>query len=152
MIPAHCIRGRCCWYGSRGWTFQLISHYTLLLCNRWQHCGSLTERCLTWKCVWRKGVSLNSSMWKKYHPLTFTDARWMFIETKTVDVSTPRLWVVRQQWQQQQWSPPLAQIFTSMACRLEGSLLMKIIESFELEESLKGHQVNSPAIKRDTYN
>ena len=33
-------------------------------------------------CIWSKGVSLNSSMWKKLHPLTFINACWMFIETK----------------------------------------------------------------------
>ena len=27
--------------------------------------GSLTEWCLIWKCVWSKGVSLNSSIWGK---------------------------------------------------------------------------------------
>ena len=29
-----------------------------------------------------KSVKLNSSMWKKWHPLTFTDACWTFMETK----------------------------------------------------------------------
>ena len=65
-----------------------------------------------------KSVKLNSSMWKKWHPLTFTDACWTFMETK--------------QWMWAQWgvgvhfssgdsdsgSPPLLQIFTSPACRL----------------------------------
>ena len=38
--------------------------------------------------IWRgnlheaKGVTLNSSTKKKMHPLTFTDACWMFMETK----------------------------------------------------------------------
>ena len=43
---------------------------------------SLIEWCLTWKCVWSKNGLLNSSMWKKWHPLTFIDAFWTFLETK----------------------------------------------------------------------
>ena len=39
----------------------------LLLCDRWQQRGSLTEWCLTWKCVWSKYVSLNSPMQKRLH-------------------------------------------------------------------------------------
>jgi len=34
------------------------------------------------KSVWSKDVSLNSFMQKKWYPLTFTDAYWMFMETK----------------------------------------------------------------------
>ena len=44
-------RGGCWWHGSRGWTFSPISHYTLLPCNSWQQSGSVTQRCLTWKCT-----------------------------------------------------------------------------------------------------
>jgi len=47
----------------------------------WQQRGSLTKWCLTWKRIGNKWVSLNSSMHKKWHPLTFTDACWMLIET-----------------------------------------------------------------------
>ena len=49
----------------------------LLLWDRLQQSSSLT-----WKCIWSKGASLNSFMWKKWQPLTFTDACWMFTETK----------------------------------------------------------------------
>ena len=66
-------RGRWWWYGSRDWTFPPISHYILLPWERWQQRDSLTEWCLTWNCVWSKGVSLNSSMQKKWHTLTFVD-------------------------------------------------------------------------------
>jgi len=65
MMLAHDIRGGCWWDDSRGWIFLPISHYILLLCSKWQMRDSLTEWHLMWKCVWRKGVSLNSSMPKK---------------------------------------------------------------------------------------
>lgn len=41
---------------------------------RWQQRSSLTQWCLTRKCVCSKGVGLNSFMWKKLHPLSTTDA------------------------------------------------------------------------------
>ena len=49
---------------------------------RWQQRGTPTEWCLTWECIWSKGVELNFSMWKDLQPLTFTDACWMFMDTK----------------------------------------------------------------------
>ena len=83
MMLAHDIRGGCWWDDSRGWIFLPISHYILLLCSKWQMRDSLTEWHLMWKCVWRKGVSLNSSMPKKKRcPLKFFDACWTFVETK----------------------------------------------------------------------
>ena len=36
--------------------------------DRWQQRRSLTKWCLTWKCIWRKVVSLNSSIQKKIAP------------------------------------------------------------------------------------
>ena len=78
---AHGIRGRFWWYGSRDWTFLLIFHCTLLLCGRWQQTGSLTEWCLRWECTWIKAVSLNSSVWKKWHPVTFSKHWWAFLDT-----------------------------------------------------------------------
>jgi len=78
MMLAHDI----IWYGSRSWTFPLIFRYILLLCDRWQQRGSLTEWHLTWKCMWNKGVSLNPSMWKKMHLLSFSTTYWTFVETK----------------------------------------------------------------------
>ena len=75
--------GRDWWYGSGGWTFLPIFPYILLLCNSWQQRGSLTKWCLSWKCIWSKAVELNSSVWKKWHPLTFIDTWWMFMETKS---------------------------------------------------------------------
>ena len=77
----HDIRGEW-WYGSRGWTFLTLLCYMLLPCDRWQQRGSLTEWHLTWKCMWSKGVALNSSMWKKWHPLTVLDTCWTFTMTK----------------------------------------------------------------------
>lgn len=41
--------------------------------------GSLTNGCLTWKLVRSKDVSLNSSVWKMWHPLTFIAACWLSI-------------------------------------------------------------------------
>ena len=85
-----CSESNCWWYGSRGWTFPPVFYYILLPRDRRQQRSSLTEWRLMWKCVWNKGVELNSSMQKKLHPLTFIDARWMFMETK--------------QWVWAQWS------------------------------------------------
>jgi len=81
MMLAYSIRGGCSWYGSRGWTFLLIFHSILLLCDRWQQRGDVTKLCLTWKYMWSKDVSFNFSMQKKMHPLTFTDAYWTLMET-----------------------------------------------------------------------
>ena len=79
---AHSVRGRCWSYSSRGWTFLPIFQYILLLCDRWQQRGSLTQWHLTWKCRWSNSVEINSSLWKKWHPLAFIDAFGMFMETK----------------------------------------------------------------------
>jgi len=49
--------------------------YSILLpCDRGQQRGIPTKWCLPGKCGLGKGVPLNSSMWKKQHPLTFIDA------------------------------------------------------------------------------
>ena len=71
IMLAHNFKSRCWWYGSKQWTFSIIFHYILLQCDRWQQRGSPTKWHLTWKCIWSKGVSLNSSTWKKLHPLNF---------------------------------------------------------------------------------
>ena len=89
IMLAHDVTGRCWLYGSRDQTFQLMFHYILLLCDRWQQKGSLSKRCVIWKSVQSKGMSLNSSTRKQFHPLTLTDTFWMFIETK--------------QWMRAQW-------------------------------------------------
>jgi len=88
------------WCGRRGWTFSLISLYLLLLCNWWQTRGSLTKWCLMWNCVWHLGVSLNSSILKKWHPLTSIGACWMFAETKHWIWAQWGVGVAFQQWQQ----------------------------------------------------
>ena len=69
-------------------------HYILLLCDRWQQGGSLTKWCLTWKCLWSKGVSLNFSVWEK---MALTDIHRCLLNVyrdQTVDVSTVRQWMV----------------------------------------------------------
>ena len=73
---------KCWWYCSGGWRFLQIFCCILLLCDRWQKGGILTAWCLTRKSIWSKGVSLNSSMQKNWHPLTFTDASWASMETR----------------------------------------------------------------------
>jgi len=69
----HGVKSEYCQYGSRSRISSLIFRYILVLCHRWQQRGSLTEWCLTWKCVWSKGVELNSSTWNKLHCLTLND-------------------------------------------------------------------------------
>ena len=73
-----------------------------LLCNRWQQRGTLTKWLLTKKCIWSKGVSLNFSICKKkWHPLTFIDVCWVFMETKEWLLAQ---WGDRfQQWWERQW-------------------------------------------------
>ena len=78
----HNIRGGCWKYGTRPWTFPPIFCYILLLCDRRQQRSSLTVWHLTWMCIWSKGVELNSSTQKKWHPLSFIDPCWIFMETK----------------------------------------------------------------------
>ena len=102
IMLAHDVSSGWWWYGSRGWTFPPIFHSILLPCDRWQQRRRLTVWSLTWECRWSKDVSLNSSTWKKLHPLTFTDAYWTFMETKQW-ISTVRHDGVFQQWQQWQW-------------------------------------------------
>ena len=82
IMLAHDARGRCWYYCSRGWAFPPVLHYILLLCDRWQQRNSLTNWHLTWKWVWSKSMSLKSSMWEKWHLLTFPDTCWTFKETK----------------------------------------------------------------------
>ena len=103
----------CWWYGTRAWTFPQIFPYILLPYDRWQQKGSLRKWCLLWKCIWCKDVSLNSSMWKKWHSLIFTDSCWIFLETK--------------QWMWAQWGSgwcvsamvaATVVTFTDAACRL----------------------------------
>ena len=95
MMLAHNTRGGWWWYGSSGGTFPPVFHYTLLPCDRWQQRGSLTERCLTWKCIGRKRVELNSSTWKNIAPIGIHQCLLNVCEDLRVDVSTVREWVVR---------------------------------------------------------
>jgi len=41
-----------------------------------------TQWLLMWNCTWSKGVRLNSSVWKKWHTLTFIGACWTLMEIK----------------------------------------------------------------------
>jgi len=74
VLSARGIRGGWWWYSSRGRTFPPVSHYVLLL-------GSLAAWHLTWKCIWSKGVELNSSMWEKkngthWYSLMLAERKW----------------------------------------------------------------------------
>ena len=96
------IRGRFWWYGSRGWTFLPIFYYTLFLCDRWKQRGSLTRWCLTWKYVWSKSVSFNSSIWKKlpqWHSLTLAECLWRLMSGYVLEAVGSAF----QQWQCLQW-------------------------------------------------
>ena len=119
----HNVRGQWWWYSSWGWTFQLIFHDILLLCDRWLQRGCLIKWCLTQKCIWSKGMELNSSMWKKngihWHSSTLAEHSWRpnsrCQNSKTMDD------VFQEWWQQRERQAMLwmaMQIFMSMACRL----------------------------------
>ena len=85
-------------FRNRYWCLAVRSshQYPILFpCNRWQQRSSLTKWHLTWKCIWSKGVSLNSCMRKKWHSLTFTDSLLNIFEDHTVDVRMVKWWVVQ---------------------------------------------------------
>ena len=120
IMWVHSVRDRCCSYDSTGWTFPTIFHYILLLCDRWQQRGNLTKWCMTWKCIWSKGVSLNSSMQTKWH-------QWMSIHWSSLNIYGSK------QWMWAQWGSAccisaeptansesllLVQIFLRVVCRL----------------------------------
>ena len=69
MMLAHNVRDRW-WYGSRGWTFD---QYPVTCCC----CVTDGSRGAVWHSGgWSKGVSLNSSMWKKWHALAIINCCW----------------------------------------------------------------------------
>ena len=120
MMFAHDIWGRLWWWGSWGWTFLPIFHYMLLLCDRWQQKRNLTIWCLMRKCRWNKDVSMNSSTWNKWHPLTFIHICWMIWRSNCGYEHSEAVGGVFQQWwqgcekQAAFWTA--MQIFTSMVC------------------------------------
>ena len=60
----------------------------------------MTEWCLTWKCIWSKGVSFNSSMKKILYSLAFTDACWIFTRPNSRCKHSEAVGGAFQQWQQ----------------------------------------------------
>ena len=82
------IRGRCWWYGSRGWTFPTTFGYILLPCERWQQSGSLIKCHLTCKCMKQMRVTKFLHA-EKMALLTFIIACSMLMEIK--------------QWMWEQW-------------------------------------------------
>ena len=91
IMLAHKVRSGWWWYGSK------IFHCILLLCNRWQQ----WQNGMTWNCVGSKGESLNSSVRKSLHPLTFTDTCWMCMENKQWCKHSEAVGGSTQQWWQQ---------------------------------------------------
>ena len=67
--------------GSRVHPLLPYHQYPIMFCGRAtdDSRGAAAEWCLTWKCVWSKGVSLNCSMWKngtRRHSSTFAECLW----------------------------------------------------------------------------
>jgi len=105
----HEVRGRCWWYGSRGWTFLPILHYILLHCDRWQQRGSPTVSMKQW-CV---TDSLISQCKKKIAPF---DICWHLLNICGDQTVYVRQWVVCiSTGDSDSGSPPLVKIFTCMA-------------------------------------
>jgi len=92
MLP-HNVRNGQWWYGRKVPPIQLplLSNrhyptllpmfcYMLSLCDRQQQRGTRTKWCPTWKCVWNKGVSLNSLHAEKngihWHSVLLADHLW----------------------------------------------------------------------------
>ena len=72
---AYNIRDRCWWYGSSDSTFPSISCYILLLYDR----GAVWENDIWHGSVYEAKMSLNSSVWKNWHPwhsLTLAECLW----------------------------------------------------------------------------
>ena len=97
IMLANDVRGRCWWYESRGWSFPQVFHYILLSRDRWKQRG---KWCLTWKCIWNNVMSLNSTMQKKWHLLTFINTCWTFMDTKQWCEHSEVVGGVFQQWWQ----------------------------------------------------
>ena len=79
--------------------------------------GTITKQCLTKKCTRSKGLSPNPPMQKNMAPTDIHQHLLNFDGDRTVDVSTVRCWVACFN-SSNSGSPPLVQIFISMACRL----------------------------------
>ena len=91
----------------------------LLLYDRWQQKDSATNWCLTWKHVWSKEVSMNSSIWKKMAPTDIYQCLLSASGAQTADMSTVRQRVVHfSSGNSNSGSPSPVQIITCRACRL----------------------------------
>ena len=92
MMLAHSVRGGCWWDGSRGWTFPPVFHYILLLCDRWQQKGNLTQWHLKWILCMKQRCVI-----KHTEKMTPTDIHLHLLNVygdQTMDVSTVRQWVM----------------------------------------------------------
>jgi len=79
------VRGRWWWYG-RGMVVVVEpshQHSVTFCCHVTEGSrGAVWQNGVCHRSVWTRGVSLNSSMWKKWYPLTFINACWTLTETK----------------------------------------------------------------------
>ena len=110
------IRGRCWWYGSRGWAFPPFQ-YIMLLCDKWQQRGSLT-----WKHRWSKGVywttlyGRNSTPW---HSSMLAECFWIpnsgCEHCEVMSCALQHWWQWHERWIML-WT--VMQVYTCGACRL----------------------------------
>ena len=89
--------------------------HVMLPCNGGQQRGSLTKWCLTPECGWSKGVSLNSSRWKKNH--THWHSLMIAEQLQRVNSGCQHSEVVDAAFQQwRQWCERQAMLQTAMHC------------------------------------
>ena len=130
---AHKIRGRCWWYGSRGWIFLLILLYMLLLCEKssrgtiwqngiWHGSMCMKEVCMMKVCMMEVCMNVCGTEFLHALKMAASDIHWHLMDIsgdQTVDLSTVRQWVVCfSSGNSNSGSPLLVQIFTSMAWKL----------------------------------
>jgi len=104
FLLAHNLRGRCSWDGSRGWTFLPVSHYILLLYDRWQQRGCVTY----W--IWHR-ICMKQRCWigflhaeKKcthWHSWMLTEHLW---RQNSECEHSEAMGGAFQQWWQRQWT------------------------------------------------
>ena len=92
---AHDVRGECCWYGSRGWTFPPIFRQILLPCDRWQHGGQSDKMASDMEVRMKQRCIIEFLHAEKIAPNDIHRRLLNVYGDQTVDVSTVRRWVVR---------------------------------------------------------
>ena len=108
VMLAHKIRGRCWWYGSRGWIFLLILLYMLLLCEKssrgtiwqngiWHGSMCMKEVCMMKVCMMEVCMNVCGTEFLHALKMAASDIHWHLMDIsgdQTVDLSTVRQWVV----------------------------------------------------------